>query len=234
MLRLLVSVEGQTEETFVSEILRPHLQSFGYVSVNARLMGNPRLRSRRGGVRKWPEILRELTAHLSEDRDVILALMVDYYGMPASQDEGWPGRQHASALPVRERGRAVEAAIAERVRAAMGASFDHRRFVPCVVMHEFEGLLFSDCQGFAEAMGHPALAAQLQAIRDQFPTPEEINDSPISAPSKRVQKIMRRYEKPLFGIRAARGIGLATIARECQHFGTWIRRLEETGRRFEA
>jgi Domain of unknown function (DUF4276) len=230
VLRLLVSVEGQTEETFVSEILRPHLQSFGYASVNARLMGNPRLRSRRGGVRKWPEVLRELTAHLSEDRQVILGLMVDYYGMPASPDDGWPGRQIASALPMRERGRAVEAAIAEMVREAMGSAFDRRRFVPCVVMHEFEGLLFSDCQGFAEAMGNPALAPRLQAIRDQFSTPEEINDSPKSAPSKRVQDIMSRYEKPLFGVRAVRRIGLATIARECQHFGTWIWRLEETGR----
>jgi len=38
MTRLLVHVEGQTEETFVREILRPHLYLKGFNDVSARLM----------------------------------------------------------------------------------------------------------------------------------------------------------------------------------------------------
>lgn len=50
-LRLLVHVEGQTEESFVNEILAPHLYgNFGYSSVSARLLGNARQRNRRGGI----------------------------------------------------------------------------------------------------------------------------------------------------------------------------------------
>ena len=49
MKRLLVHVEGQTEETFVNELLAPHLLARGYSPVSARLMGNARLRERRGG-----------------------------------------------------------------------------------------------------------------------------------------------------------------------------------------
>jgi hypothetical protein len=31
----------------------------------------------------------------------------------------------------------------------MGQGFDARRFVPFVVVHEFEALLFSDCAAFS-------------------------------------------------------------------------------------
>ena len=45
MTQLLVHVEGQTEETFVNEVLAPHLHGFGLASVSARLFGNARQRS---------------------------------------------------------------------------------------------------------------------------------------------------------------------------------------------
>ena len=34
--RLLVHVEGETEETFVNELLHPHLADFGWFMVSAR------------------------------------------------------------------------------------------------------------------------------------------------------------------------------------------------------
>jgi len=229
MPRLLISVEGQTEETFVREVLRPHLQNFGFGAVDARLMGNVRQRSGRGGVRKWASIKAELLRHLSQDRSAVLGMMVDYYGMPRSGNGGWPGRAGASALPTQERGAAVERAIAEEISAAMGTSFDLSRFVPCVVVHEFEGLLFSDCAAFAHSLGRPDLESPLQEIRGQFTTPEEINDSPNTCPSSRVKALIPSYEKPLLGTLAALEIGLATIAHECQHFGRWVTRLEQVG-----
>ena len=108
----------------------------------------------------------------------------------------------------------------------MGASFDQDRFVPFVVMHEFEALLFSDCAAFARAIGRPALSGSFQAIRDQFDSPEDINDSPTTAPSKRVQELIPGYEKPLYGNLAALGIGLDTIRRACPHFAEWLGMLE--------
>jgi hypothetical protein len=39
MVRLLVHVEGETEETFSNEILRPYLLTAGYESVSARIIG---------------------------------------------------------------------------------------------------------------------------------------------------------------------------------------------------
>lgn len=93
-------------------------------------------------------------------------------------------------------------------------------------MHEFEGLLFSDCVAFASAIGRPDLAASFQGIRDEFETPEEINDSPVTAPSKRVEALVAGYQKPLFGTVAALDIGFDAIRAECPHFDRWVTTLE--------
>jgi hypothetical protein len=120
----------------------------------------------------------------------------------------------------------VERALLADIKAKMGDSFDARRFIPFVVMHEFEALLFSDCDAFSRGVGKPDLAPYLIKIRNAFNNPEEINDSPITAPSKRVEALMPHYQKPLLGTLAALEIGLERIRAECPHFAFWISHLE--------
>ena len=67
------------------------------------------------------------------------------------------------------------------------------------------------------------------AIRNRFSTPEEINDSPATAPSKRVESLVPRYQKPLMGTLAAQQVGLAAIRKACPHFDNWVRTLEHVG-----
>ena len=112
---------------------------------------------------------------------------------------------------------------------AMGPRFHPRRFVPYVVMHEFEALLFSDCVRLARSVGQPDLASSLQAIRNSFTSPEEIDDSPHTAPSKRIEKSIFRYQKPLHGNLAALEIGLRAIRAACPGFRRWLERLEKLG-----
>jgi hypothetical protein len=100
-------------------------------------------------------------------------------------------------------------------------------------MHEFEGLLFSDCQGFGAGIGRPDLAETFQTIRNQFETPEHINDSPITAPSKRVAMLAPEYDKVLSGPLAAIEIGLNTIRAECPHFRQWLELLEAWPQAFQ-
>lgn len=87
-------------------------------------------------------------------------------------------------------------------------------------------LLFSDCVRFAEAIGHPDVAEDLQAVRAKFATPEEIDDSPQTAPSKRIGEVVRGYDKPFMGNLAVLGIGLPKIRSECRHFDGWLTCLE--------
>ena len=223
MPRLLVHVEGQTEETFVKEVLRPYLYNCGYESVSARIVGNAR---QRGGIRSWSSVRDGILNHLKEDSGSVITTMVDYYGLPQTSGKAWPGRAEAGALAFEQRARSVENALLTDVCHNMGRNFDAGRFIPFVVMHEFEGLLFSDCNLFAKGIEKPDLAPKFQAIRDQFSTPEEINDSPTTAPSKRVQQLVPGYEKPFLGTLAVIEIGLEKIRRECPHFRSWIECLE--------
>jgi hypothetical protein len=152
--------------------------------------------------------------------------MVDYYGLPISGDKAWPGRAQAASLDVTKKAAAVEVALSNDVSSEMGGNFDSNRFVPFVIMHEFEGLLFSDCTAFARGVGLPNLEASLRTIRDQFTTPEEIDDSPIAAPSKRVEALIPGYEKALFGVAAALEIGREKMREACPHFRSWLTTLE--------
>lgn len=219
--RLFVHVEGHTEEQFVNEILAPHLYGCGFYLVGARLIGNARQRKRRGGILPWSAVRREIVDRLKEDRGCAVTTMVDYYGLPTD----WPGRAAAAAAPANKAG-IIENALLADLRGAMGARFDPARFVPYIAMHEFEAMLFSDCWQFAQGVNEPGLAPKFQAIRNSFATPEEIDDSPDTAPSKRIEKLIPGYRKPVSGLLAAQAIGLPRIRSECPHFADWLGRLE--------
>jgi len=226
MARLLIHVEGQTEETFVNEVLRVHLESKGYESVSARIMGNARLRRRRGGVRAWPTVRKDIINHLREDEGCVATTIVDYYGLPQKGADAWPGRANASGSTASRKASRVEDALLQDLAGHIGAKFDRNRFVPFVVMHEFEGLLFSDCAAFGNGIGQPDLEPDFRRIREKFKTPEDINDSPDKHPSKRVEDLVPGYEKPLLGTLAVLEIGLRRIRDECPHFNRWLERLE--------
>ena len=148
--------------------------------------------------------------------------MVDYYALPQSGSGAWPNRAASAGAE------AVEAALRECIASRMGGGFDRGRFLPLVMMHEFEAMLFSDCEAFGRAIDRPQVVPGLRAIRDAFPNPEAIDDSPEGAPSKRIEALYRDYkkQKPLMGALAALEIGLERIRAECPHFRSWLERLE--------
>ena len=221
MSRILIHVEGQTEEAFVNQVLAPHLYAVGYTSVGARLVGNARQRGQRGGGRSWEAVRKGILNHLQGDPAAISTTIVDYYRLPLS----WPGRERVGLqATLQQRAAAVEEAVLQDISGVIGHP---RRFVPYVLMHEFEGLLFSDPERFAQSLGEPALAPEFRAIREEFETPEDINDSPDTAPSKRVISLYRGYRKPLDGVFAIEHIGLDTVRKACPLFNAWIAKLEQ-------
>ena len=224
MTRLLVHVEGPTEEAFVNEVLSHHLYERGFTSVSARIVGNARERTRRGGIVSWEIARQGILSRLIEDSNRISTTMVDYYAMPLD----WPGRadrfaQAASSAPIAEN---IEQALLADICANMDRNFNPNRFVPYVMMHEFEAMLFSDCQAFGNAIGRSDLSAGFQTIRSEFDSPEEIDDAPTNAPSKRIEALLPGYQKPTMGVQAAQNIGLEAIRSECPHFADWLERLE--------
>ena len=96
-MRLLVHVEGETEETFINEVLGPYLLSNGYSKVSARLIGNARQRSQRGGIKAWQTVRKEIMNHLRADRQSVATTMIDYYGLPQRGSGAWPSRATAGS-----------------------------------------------------------------------------------------------------------------------------------------
>ena len=227
--RALIHVEGETEETFVNEVLAPHLRNHG-VSVAARLLGNARKRNRRGGIQRWQASRRDIIRHLRQDPSCCCTTFVDYYGLPKTGANRWPGRSEADSLEFSLKAETVESAVFADVSSEFEGNLSPERFIPFVVIHEFEGLLFSDCDRFAEGIGRVDLTPEFKRIRDQFGSPEEINDSQTTAPSKRIRRLVRGYQKPLYGTLAALEIGLDAIRGECPHLNEWLGKMEALSR----
>jgi hypothetical protein len=59
--------------------------------------------------------------------------------------------------------------------------------------------------------------------------PEDINDHPKTAPSKRIVAAMRGYQKTFHGPLIACEIGLSAIRQNCPHFDAWLQKLERLG-----
>lgn len=220
MARLLLHVEGLTERAFVRELLGPHLYGFGYSAVASRLIGESKQSNRRGGIKPWPVVRQGIVEQLRGDPGSIASTMVDFYGLP----QEWPGR--AGVAADFEFPNNIERLMLDDVGRAMGGGFRPARFIPFVMLHEFEALLFSDCEILAETAGHPGLAADLQSIRNQFASPEHIDDAPETAPSKRLETLLPGYEKAAQGTAAAAAIGLDSIGGQCAHFRGWLARLQ--------
>ena len=223
MKRLLVHVEGESEENFVNNLLAPKLYSVDFSNISARLIGNARLHKNRGGITSWKIAQKEIINHLKGDRNCIVTTMIDYYGLP----NDWPMRKESTELAFSNKASTIEQALLEDVSQSMGDDFDKSRFIPYIMMHEFEALLFSNCQKFAEGIYKPELASKFQEIRNKFATPEEIDDSPECAPSKRIKSIIPSYQKLSMGGLAIDEIGLLEMCNNCSHFNNWINCLKK-------
>lgn len=77
---------------------------------------------------------------------------------------------------------------------------------------------------------HVICEVALQHVKAAFRSPEEINISPLTAPSKRILALFPAYDKPIHGSLAAMEIGLDTIRKECGRFDGWLKKLEALAR----
>ena len=207
MIRLAVSVEGQTEEEFVKGVLAKHLREKG-------IDPTPVVLGRRRGVGGGNVGVERLTLEMSRlywDFDAVTSL-VDYYGF---RDKG---ERTAEEL---------EEHLIEQIQQRISHHWDPRKIIPYVQRHEFEGILFSDVNAFAIlADAPPNLRDALHQIRSQFQTPEDINDNRDTAPSKRIVKLVPRYRKIVAASRLVEEMGLDVIRAECHRFHRWVTRLE--------
>jgi hypothetical protein len=144
--------------------------------------------------------------------------MYDLYHLP----KDFPGQTNLPKANGHSKALHLENAFKQNINSS--------KFHPYLQVHEFEAFLFVNPVLTASLMtGRNNLSTQLQAIRQGFPTPEDINDDPITAPSKRILSLYPRYEKLLDGPIITLNVGLDAIRAECPHFADWVTWLEGLG-----
>ena len=158
---------------------------------------------------------------LKQDQSAYCSTMLDFYGL----GRGFPGMPIEPNLANLEKVTRVERAVKADIVAQVPHLRPDVRFVPYLQLHEYEGLLFSDPAAFAAGIGQRHLAQAFESIRAGFATPEDINDDPHTAPSKRVLDAYPAYRKVPDGTLAAQAVGIEKMLQECPHFRDWIERL---------
>lgn len=214
MIRVKVVVEGQTEESFVNEVLAPTL--WGH-----EIYLTPILLGHTGGRPNYDRVKKDVLLYLKQDTTAYCSTLLDYYGL----GHGFPGTPVADHLPNAAKAVQIERAVKEDICARIPEFRPDLRFLPYIQLHEYEGLLFSSPAVFAAAINQEQLAGHFQQVRDTFPTPEDINDDPLTAPSKRILAAYPQYRKVLHGTVAAQSVGIAAMRHECPHFREWLDRL---------
>ena len=221
MKRAYVSVEGQTEETFVRELLQQHLWKY-HINLQPIIIATRRVKQGnkfKGGITSYGKVRNEVKKLLKEDRQAVaVTTLYDLYNLPTD----FPGQSTLSSRIGRTKAQYLEEAFQKDI--------DSPRFYPYLQMHEFEAFLFvNPTQTASMLTGVKDLDRQLQTIRKGFPTPEDINDGSSTAPSKRILSLYPGYQKPLYGPLVTLEVGLDSIRAECPHFDEWVTWLESLG-----
>lgn len=214
MKRLIIICEGATEQAFCNDVLRD------YFLTKDILIEAPTIKHSNGGIVAWDTLKKQIIKHLNEGNCTV-SLLVDYYRIRDSYH--FPGWMESNGI----------ANLYDRMHylfEQMALDMDEAqrpRFIPYIQLHEFEGLLFSDISVFPRNFTKEQLDfPQLERAVNDFKTPEEINNSPATAPSERLKKAINGYDKVTDGAFLALEIGLETIRKKCILFNEWIERLE--------
>jgi hypothetical protein len=216
--RALILVEGQTEERFVKDVLVPafwpHELFFSVtILVTKRVKDGPNFK---GGVTNFAKFRNDAERLLNSAGGALVTTMLDYYRLP----QDFPGMttRPMNGTPL-QRVMHVERAVAAHFNSPPN-------FLPFLALHEFEAWLFSSPVELPRVMTETHKQPQFAAIRGGVGTPEDINERPQHAPSKRIESLFPAYKKTLHGPTTAGRIGLNQIRAECPHFNAWMGQLE--------
>ena len=214
-IHIVVVCEGETEETFVNNILAPNLG-------NKDVFVEPTLVDSQGGDLRAQRVLCYLRNTLRTRQNAYVTTFFDLYGLPL----GFPGQFEATAHsdPL-DRARKIETGFHTEV--VEEAQCRPEQFFPHIQPYEFEALLFSDTAQFPrEDPAWQRHVHTLETARQSVDSPEHINDGPTTHPSARLKRILPRYSKVRHGTTLSRKIGINRIRHECQHFDSWLTRME--------
>jgi hypothetical protein len=215
MKKVLILVEGSTEESFIKRVLSHHLFLRDIIIIPT-IITTKRVKigsDFKGGIVSYQKVRKEILNLLGDQSAHLVTTMFDFYGLPGD----FPGCRGLSGNPQEK---------VSEVEKRVNNDINNPRFYSYFSLHEFEGLLFSSPSTISRTLYQPDKEKTLCKIRNSFPTPEDIDDNPETAPSKRIKTVFPQYEKVVHGSIIAGRIGLETLRSECPHFHEWLERIE--------
>ncbi len=215
MKRIIIICEGPTELEFCKSVLYDYFLSKGII------LQGVLIKKSGGGIVSWDSLKKQIEMHL-QDKDVFVTTFIDYYGI--QEKHNFPAWEGAHKIVDKcQRMKTLE----QDMQNDLTDSIRHR-FIPYIQLHEFEGLLFNNVTVFDELFSSTEITdrGELEEIINQHPNPEMINNTPHNAPSKRLKRHIKGYDKIIYGNVLAMNIGLSNIINKCIHFKEWIIQLE--------
>jgi hypothetical protein len=206
-------VEGQTEEAFVRELLVPHYSELGLYLFPIVANTSP---SQKGGVVSYAKIKPQLIRLCRQHAYAHVTTLFDLYALP----NDFPGKGSVT-YPSAASGLRKAEFLEEKLSADIGEA----NFIPNFLVHEFEALLFARVASFEEWTDDDSVLEPLRVL-GTMTSPEDINDGPSTAPSKRILTVFPDYQKTFHGPLIACDIGLQAIREACPHFNRWLERIE--------
>jgi len=216
---VIVFAEGQSEESFIKKIVAPtlhHLQIY----LEPQLLQTSK--NAQGGAVSFDRLKFNARNTLRQYPNVVLTTFLDLYGL----DTDFPKFQDAKKnTDVYARLNVMEDALTQAIISHV--SCRPERFIAYFQPYELEGLFFSDVEALVRT--EPDWKKQLtrlQKVRASFQTPEHINDSYETKPSKRLENILSpSYKKTRHGPLIAEQVTLSKMEQECPHFKGWLDQL---------
>ena len=211
MIRVAISVEGQSEERFCKSVLIPFFREHNIeltpiiVTTSKDSCGT----KHKGGCISIDRIKNEIKKLLPSFDYV--TTFYDFYGF-----------KNRPTNNINE----LEQKIYEL--------FNDSKFIPYVQQYEFETLLFSKPEYYEEYFGDNLVTNKMRQIIAEFQNDiEKINDSPQTAPSKRIENLFEEagdaYDKVFHGEGIAEDIGITYMINNAQRFKLWIEKIIALG-----
>ncbi len=215
-IKLNITTEGETELKFVKNTLANYLFQFS-IDVFSRCVTTSK--GFRGGMTSYEKAKRDIHAWLKQNAssEWKFTTMFDLYGLP----NDFPGYKEA----VKKNDPYEKVKILEE---ALKKDINDYRFIPYIQLHECEALIFADPEKLRLEFPDKEKAIGKLVTMAQGENPELIDGHPDTAPSKRIIKQIKSYEKnkSTAGPSVVESIGILSLKEKCKHFNEWILKLE--------
>lgn len=225
-----VLCEGDTEEKFAKEVLKPYFKGFGIIVKHRSLVTSwkkekdGRKKAIRGGMISYQQAKRDLfmwqretACHRGDEIDYFTT-MFDFYALP----DDFPGYAEAQTI-------ADPYLKVHKLEDEFSKDMSMQNFIPYIQLHEFEALLFCDIEKLDEE--YPKCSREIRDLEKVLISfsgnPELIDGGFATAPGKRIKGAIEktgkyRYDKPKSGAAVTSAIGIEKLMSKCIHFKNWI------------